>query len=370
MRAPLIEQLEQLGPALLRALAAFEQMQRRLHPPAIPELRTLLAPYREELREAHAAFNETGRTASVPDGLEGFAEQLGECADRLEESYALFCDPGSDADGIARVMGAMRTHTRALAALYPLRRAAPPIQRFFLEADCNDRLDELDPLTDADARVGIHRAHNDPEQRGGFHLYVPESCAGDEPRPLVVALHGGSGHGADFLWTWLREAKSRRCMLLAPTSQGSTWSLMGPDVDAKPLHAMVDFVAERWPIDRERMLLTGLSDGATYTLLGGLREDSPFTALAPISGVLHPANFGNGNLARAKGRRIFLVHGALDWMFPIDLARAAADHLREAGAELEFREIEDLSHTYPREINTELLAWLDPALSPHGPGTD
>jgi phospholipase/carboxylesterase len=87
------------------------------------------------------------------------------------------------------------------------------------------------------------------------------------------------------------------------------------------------------------------------------------TALAPVSGVLHPANFANGNIQRARGRRIYLVHGALDWMFPIALARAAADELREAGADLSFREIEDLSHTYPRDENPRILEWYNPGLS-------
>jgi phospholipase/carboxylesterase len=52
------------------------------------------------------------------------------------------------------------------------------------------------------------------------------------------------------------------------------------------------------------------------------------------------------------------VHGALDWMFPVALARDAARVLREAGAELVFREIEDLSHTYPREVNAKIVEWL------------
>jgi phospholipase/carboxylesterase len=33
--------------------------------------------------------------------------------------------------------------------------------------------------------------------------------------------------------------------------------------------------------------------------------------------------------------------------------------LHAAGAEVSYREIDDLSHTYPREINAELLRWLN-----------
>ena len=74
--------------------------------------------------------------------------------------------------------------------------------------------------------------------------------------------------------------------------------------------------------------------------------------------MLHPANFGLGNLARARGRRVRLCHGALDWLFPVALARAARDELERAGAEIEYREIGDLSHAYPREENDGILRWL------------
>ena len=64
-----------------------------------------------------------------------------------------------------------------------------------------------------------------------------------------------------------------------------------------------------------------------------------------------------------SGARIYLVHGALDWMFPVDIARMARDELEMAGADLTYREIEDLSHTYPREENARILEWLDPSLA-------
>src|SRR5690606_29286967 len=121
---------------------------------------------------------------------------------------------------------------------------------------------------------------------------------------------------------------------------------------------------ERWPVDPARILLTGLSDGGTFTLLAGLDEEAPYTALAPVSGVLHPLHFASGNLARARGRRIYQVHGALDWLFPPALARLARDELAKAGAALVYREIPDLSHAYPREENAAILEWFDSSLAP------
>jgi len=180
--------------------------------------------------------------------------------------------------------------------------------------------------------------------------------------PLIVALHGGSGHGRDFLWAWLREARTRGALLLSPTAQDRTWSIMGgEDVDAPRLVAAVEEVAQRYPVDRARVLLTGMSDGATYALLAGLAEDTPFTHLAPACGVLHPYLLAEGGIQRARGRPIYLVHGALDWMFPVETARMARRALEDAGARVVYREIEDLSHTYPRDENARILDWLGAA---------
>ena len=153
-------------------------------------------------------------------------------------------------------------------------------------------------------------------------------------------------------------------MLLAPTSQLDTWSLMGePDVDLPALTGMLAHIGNKWNIDPEHILLTGMSDGATYSLLAGLNENSPFTHLAPFSGVLHPEIAMNGKLKYAEGKPIYLVHGTHDWMFPIDAAYMARDELERAGAELTFREIEGLSHTYARTENPKLIEWFNPKLS-------
>jgi phospholipase/carboxylesterase len=56
--------------------------------------------------------------------------------------------------------------------------------------------------------------------------------------------------------------------------------------------------------------------------------------------------------------KIFQVHGARDWMFPVEKARLAASALKNAGANIVYREVEDLSHNYPRDLNAEILDWF------------
>ncbi len=351
-----LDRVAKLGPALLTGLDALETARRHLHPQRFGEIREALTPLREKLAAALATFEEQ----PPPDEAKPFAEQIAKSAHEAEKALAGFLQPMSGPEEILR---AMHRHCQAQQFLYPLRRLLPPVSRFFVEAPFRDRLAELDPEPPEGVMVGLHRAGGAPPARGGFALYVPESYDGREPWPLVVALHGGSGDGNDFLWTWLAEARGRRFLLLSPTARGDTWSMMGPDIDAPAVRSMVEHVQSNWKVDASRILLTGLSDGATYTLLLGLQEDSPFTALAPVSGVFHPANFHNGNVERAKGKRIYLVHGSLDWLFPVMIAHGTRDALREAGADLVFREIADLSHTYPREENDAILTWFDPALA-------
>jgi phospholipase/carboxylesterase len=355
-----VERLSQLGSAVLTALDAFEMVRRQLHPPLFSELRVSLHPLAAGLRNALTAF----RGTQPPEDLDALAHHLIEVAELTAGVLDDFCASVDPHEQIPRVLRAIHGHCRAQERLYPLHRVLPPVSVFFTERRRRNRVLPPDPDPPrTDPPVGLILARSGESLRGGFSMYVPERYAHDRDWPLVVALHGGSGTGADFLWTWLAEARTRGFLLIAPTSVGSTWSLDEPEVDAAVLQAMIRYVCGRWRVDTTHILLTGLSDGATFALLAGLMPDMPFTALAPVSGVLHPANLVNGNLDRARGKPIYLVHGALDWMFPIAIARIAHETLRTAGADVVFREIADLSHTYPREENGRILSWFDPALA-------
>ncbi len=355
-----IDAIGALLPPLLTTLERIGWVQRHLYPPVADRLADALAPSSDAVAGPLGAME----ALAWPEELQFMRDRLVDVARQTLELVTAFVGAARSSAEPIDLYRALRRFARIQETLYPLAPAFEPVSRWFLEpARRNDdalvaRLRD-GALRDDDVRVGVLHASNERGDRGGFSLYVPEQWDGQAPMPLVVALHGGQGHGRDFLWTWLRDARSRGVLVIAPTSRDRTWSIMGgEDVDASGLREMVASVAARYPVDHARVLLTGMSDGATYSLLCGLRDGMPFTHLAPLCGVLHPFLLAGDGLTRAHDRPIYLTHGALDWMFPIAIARLTRGALETAGARLVYREIEDLSHTYPRDENPKILDWL------------
>jgi phospholipase/carboxylesterase len=254
---------------------------------------------------------------------------------------------------------AMRQYSRAQEALAALMDVLPEVGRYLLEPSYRDNPTLLQRLAAAPQQdTGVFHSSNQTNERGGFSVFVPSWYEAAQSVPLIMALHGGSGHGRLFLWNWLPEARSRGMIVVSPTATGGTWSLMEPEIDSQNLEAILAKVGGRWNIDRNHMLLTGMSDGGTFTLLSGLAADSPFTHLAPVAASFHPLMLAIAAPERLTGLPIHLTHGAQDWMFPVDMARTAHRTLAAAGAAITYREIADLSHAYPRDGQREVLDWF------------
>jgi len=329
---------------LLDTLEALGSVARYMHPSRLEAAIGRLGDRDVTLRAAHDEIADMPALASAVDATLGICEQL----------RGAMASP----DGMRSANRALRRVGGVLEALYPFAPVLPSVSRFFLEPAMREDQVLLDSLTAGNPRTGVMHAANDTSERGGFSLYIPEHYDPAREYPLVMALHGGSGHGRLFLWSWLREARSRGVILVAPTAIGSTWSLMEPEVDSANLVRVLEQLASEWRVDRTRMLLTGMSDGGTFSLLNGLDDASPFTHLAPVAASFHPLLLTMTEPARIRGLPVYLVHGALDWMFPVSIARTAQRALTAAGAAVTYREIADLSHTYPRDENSGMLDWF------------
>lgn len=358
MDGPAVDAIARLVPAVLKALYALEFAGRHLSPQSLPRLVQAMAERPNDLEPALAQ----SRALSWPERLQPARECLERAADEANQSLAALLSATESEQPIVAAYRALRGYARACEAVYPMAPHLRPVSQFFLEAAAREdkaRLDRLAAIDPLKPDVGTMHVGGPAGTRGGFSLYVPESYEPTRAWPLVVAMHGGSGNGGAFLWSWLREARTRDFILLAPTAAGSTWSLLEPDVDGDNIDRMVTEVAGRWSIDPARMLLTGMSDGGTFTYVLGLRPGCRFTHLAPIAAVFHPMlmmALADGD--RVRGLPVHIIHGLQDWMFSAEIARTAEHTLRQAGADVVYREIADLSHTYPRDENGAILDWF------------
>ena len=342
---------------LLHLFDLFDFVVRHLYPPYLPQLVAQVTPMEQPLQDGLAAFNAISWSERYGD----FAGRVSGSAEIALEAITGLREARDAPEGAIQATRALRGASAALEMLYPLALGIAPVSRFFLPEEAREDLELEERLRNADHdrdTVGVMHVENEISDRGGFSLYVPEYYEDDLAWPVVFALHGGSGHGRSFFWNWMREARSGGVILVSPTSMERTWSLMGADVDSENLEAMLDFIGTHWNINRERVLMTGLSDGGTFCYVSGLRAASPFTHLAPIAASFHPGLLDVIDEARVVGRKINIIHGVLDWMFPIEVARQARDALAAAGASLEYREIEDLSHSFRRDENIPTLEWF------------
>jgi phospholipase/carboxylesterase len=351
MDAAASEDLVSLLRPLLRCLETLGFIARNLNPPDFAAVMHAAGTPDDALRAARAQIEHWSDTLAEMRG------PLAAASDAVLAAFAGLRTAAEQENGLLAVYRALRHVSRALEALYPLAGVLPVISAFFLDPARRDDPELLAALADPRPGTGVSHHDNEPGGRGGFSLYVPE-YAGDRALPLVMALHGGSGSGRAFLWSWLRDARSHGAILVAPTARGQTWALTGPDVDTPNLVRMLEFVRSRCNVDPTRLLLTGMSDGGTFCYVSALTSASPFTHLAPVAAAFHPLFAEMADRDRMRDLPIHLVHGALDWMFPVEMARRAQRALSAAGARVTYREIDDLSHTYPREVNAEVLTWM------------
>lgn len=343
-------------PPLLAGLDALTFAARHMHPPNIASLAEVMQEHEQPLSDGLETF----AAAPWPDHLQDFRKQVVNAATMAGKGLSGLV-AAADADNpVMQGYRSLGYLNKSLEYLYPLARILPPVSRFFLSPDRRDDIALLEQLNPEEPRqdVGVFHFDNEATDRGGFSMFVPENYDPQQQYPLVFALHGGSGHGRSFLWSWLVDARAEGAIVVSPSSREGTWSLMGPDVDTENLHAMLAHVQKHWSINPDQLLLSGMSDGGTFSYVAGLPDNSPFTHLAPTSASFHPMLLEACSPERLQGLPIYLTHGGLDWMFAVDMARTAQQALSGAGAQVEYREIDDLSHTFPREENVRILRWL------------
>ncbi|MEP5730561.1 MAG: polyhydroxybutyrate depolymerase [Sulfitobacter sp.] len=128
---------------------------------------------------------------------------------------------------------------------------------------------------------------------GTYHMLLPET---DAPKGGVVFLHGGGGRGAGLLRTNIaRLSVERGYVFVAPNGEHpgarfpNNWAVRAKNFghekdDIAFLNDVMDDVAERHNVDRDKMLLSGFSRGGSMVWDVACFDHKSARAYAPSAG--------------------------------------------------------------------------------------
>ncbi len=128
-----------------------------------------------------------------------------------------------------------------------------------------------------------------------YHIRMPDTRKGTAPIGAIIYAHGYRGTARGVMRNkWFRRLANRLGVaLIAPKSSGADWSLPGspsrtrgePAVDELAyFDRLLNDVTRRFPIDRERIMVTGFSAGGMMAWNLACYRSSKFAAFAPIAG--------------------------------------------------------------------------------------
>jgi predicted esterase len=290
----------------------------------------------------------------------GFHARFSAALTELGKACNLFMTAPSR-DWTVAFLYSRRAFCTGLYALYELRASLPQINANFSLAGAKAPVAPASPA----APTGFIQRQRD-DNRSDYTLYIPEDYSPARPLGMIVALHGGYGQGSEYIWTWLRPARSRGYAILSPKSLGETWDMRTRSSDSQSVLAMLDEVGREYAIDPARVYLSGLSDGGIFTYIIGLAHHELFRGIAPVAGALHLAVDPILREGRGKDTPIFVVHGVHDYIFPVTFTRQTCQLLTQLGYQVKYEELPDWGHALPYSINERMVApWFD-TLPPKG----
>lgn len=122
-----------------------------------------------------------------------------------------------------------------------------------------------------------------------YHIKLPDTWDGETPLPVLLHFHGWGRQG-DLIVNHQRisgHTRRRGVLLIAPNGQGRSWDFWRAGQGDVPFAAdVIEDVAKRFPVDRERIYVSGYSYGAAMAWRYACENGNGVAALLAISGTL------------------------------------------------------------------------------------
>lgn len=211
-----------------------------------------------------------------------------------------------------------------------------------------------------------------------YWVYVPENYDATKRYPMVVCLHGScaglplrgtNGGLAPAMWAlnyWrnnLPDKWKSEIVLLGcsagprETTDDAVWYFKGGEENV--LH-MISETKRFVSVDDNRVFVSGHSDGGNGSFGFAFRRPEPFAGYLPMCGNFTIPMMDNTPIwwENLKGANIYAFNGKADDLYPADDLTPFYDIGNTAGANIEYKVYDELTHDISPVVGDEVVANL------------
>jgi predicted esterase len=213
-----------------------------------------------------------------------------------------------------------------------------------------------------------------------FAVNVPQGYDPGRRYQLRFQLHGGIGARTDNKPRGTGEigalAGAEQFYVLPYAWQDAPW---WSDDQVLNLAAIVDVLKRTYNIDENRVVVSGVSDGATGAYYIAMRDTTPYAGFLPLNGflmVLANGEIDDGRIfpSNLRNKPLFVVNGGKDRLYPIALVEPYTNHLMRNGVTIDYHPqpegehntrwwpemkdpFEQFAAAHPRSPHPDKLTW-------------
>ncbi len=189
------------------------------------------------------------------------------------------------------------------------------------------------------------------EEALDYHLLAFKGDASRKKYPLLVVFHGTGQKGLSYLDLWKQGAADHGFMVAAPELQRSYGEL---PADLEFLRSFVQEVARLYPVDRNKIVLAGVSSGAAMVRWLANQYPAEWHAIILIASPM-PSSSKEGQ----PYPPFLFVHGGNDSAFPLSGVLQESEKLKDLGIRVNLLVFKDAGHEQKPEWTDAILDWVE-----------
>ncbi len=199
----------------------------------------------------------------------------------------------------------------------------------------------------------IRTEHTGGEWKFSFVAYVPEEKTAK--MPLVIQLHGAGERGDDLSlmdvhgFSHLLKEKDYPCLFVMPQCPKDTFWV----ARVESIVTFIDQLKAVFPVDENRVYLTGLSMGGYGTWYTAMARPDLFAAIAPMCGG------GMAWNASVLTMPVWAFHGADDASVSVNQSDEMVEQMQRHGLSVKYTRMDGVAHNGRQYgYNDQLIQWL------------